>query len=103
MGLKQNDRTTYARILHYTKFPRGWDWSVVRESPFRGLKVTGIGSWNTADYHISSRDMVAANKGRESRNRNEHKAKKHFERGTSGSPTYPQVLHPYTTDCLLIQ
>ena len=93
VGRKQNDRTTYAGILHYTKLSRGCGWSVVRESPLLGLKVTGIGRGNTTDYPISNRDLVATNKGRESRNRDEHKAKKHFERGTKGLPTYHQVSH----------
>ncbi len=67
MRNKQNDPTTYARILHYAKFPRGRSWSDIRESSFQVLTVMmSIGGGNTTDDSIDYRELVAANQRGES-------------------------------------
>jgi hypothetical protein len=61
MGHTQNERTTYARILHHTKFSRDSGGRVIRESPIQGFRRKSIGGGNTTDDAIIRREIEAAN------------------------------------------
>ena len=80
--MKQNDPTTYTRILHYTKLSRcPWSRSIARGSLCQILNTASItAAGNTAGGPKNSRDMTTANECGESDNCNERRTQKHLER-----------------------
>ena len=61
MVYTQNERTTYARILHHTKLSRGSGGRVVREGPIQDFRSKRIGVGDTTDDTINRRELGAAN------------------------------------------
>jgi len=81
---KQNDPTTYARILHYTKVSRcPWSLSIARDGPCQFLKAMNIAAtWN-------DRELTAADEcGHcgESKHRKECRTQKHLDRAMKEGP-----------------